>query len=472
MPTFPPWLLDEVRAYDLEMFPPPATILDIGANVGAYTLRCSAKWPGAKIAAYEPVRETFNELLKNVGKLRQITAWDIAVRSHCGPDNIFIGDHSVTSSFHQRGRQTQLTETVHCQDAMDIPGAELVKIDTEGCEVEILERLDLERTRAVVVEYHSEADRLVISGSLATSGFKLLQAVPGSAVHGVLKFGRDPGVMVPAAAESPDREPSRLAASGQTDTREHSPAAPIGDALRAPKASGARGPIPPRKVYLAVAGHFGFNDFLFVQSMLTMLMRPQVSVQIGWSTDPSVERARNILTANFLETDCTHLLFVDTDIGFSAEDVRRISSHDEPIVGGMYPLKSDVPDVAWCGNGLQAGVAPIREDGLSQVKYIGTGFLCIRRDVFGILAAHAAVEQYRQDFPPHRQETAFWFQRVFGLRFLTEDWNFCQLCLDKGLPIYGDSRVVLRHAGRAVWPLNIQRGNPFIQQPAAKLPAA
>jgi len=226
----------------------------------------------------------------------------------------------------------------------------------------------------------------------------------------------------------------------------------------------------PRKVYLAVAGHFGFNDLIFVQSLIGLTTRTQVAVQMGWSCDPSVERARNILTANFLETDCTHLLFVDTDIGFSAEDVRRISSHDEPIVGGMYPLKSDSPDVAWCGNGLQGGEAPIREDGLSQVKYIGTGFLCIARHVFTSLRGHPDVEQYRQDFPPHRLEHAYWFQRVSQNRFLTEDWNFCQICLDLGLPIYGDSQVVLRHAGRAVWPLNIQRGNPFIQQPAAAAP--
>lgn len=227
----------------------------------------------------------------------------------------------------------------------------------------------------------------------------------------------------------------------------------------------------PRKVFLAVAGHYSNNDFLFVQSLLAALTRTQVAIQVGWSCDPSVERARNILTADFLAGDCTHILFVDSDIGFRSEDVARIVSHDEMVVGGMYPLKQDAPAVAWCGNGSSdnGGVAPVLPNGLCEIKYIGTGFLCIRRDVFEVLRKHPDVKVYSQDFPPHRTEVAFWFQHVSRGRFLTEDWNFCQMCQDVDIPIFADSRVVLRHAGRAVWPLSIQDGNPFNPQKSETL---
>lgn len=222
-----------------------------------------------------------------------------------------------------------------------------------------------------------------------------------------------------------------------------------------------------RKIYLAVAGHYANNDVSFVQSLVGLVLRPPVSVQLGWSCDPSVERARNILTANFLETDCTHILFVDADIGFSAADVARISSHADPVVGGMYPLKNLKPTVEWCGNGL-AG-AETRADGLTPVKYIGTGFLCIARSVFMEMINRDAVQRYRQDFAPHREEFAFWTQGVRDGRFLTEDWMFCQRWLELGGRIFADTQVVLRHAGRAEWPLPFQQGNPFTApQPAAK----
>ncbi len=215
------------------------------------------------------------------------------------------------------------------------------------------------------------------------------------------------------------------------------------------------------KVYLAVAGHFASNDVLFVQSMMALTIRPLVTIQFGWSCDPSVERARNILTQNFLESDCTHILFVDADIGFASEDVARIASHNEGVVGGLYPLKNQDPTVKWCLNALEPSPAPTPE-GLQQVKYIGTGFLCVRRDVFERIADfNGYLLDYRQDFPPHRIEHAYWRQGVAGRRFLTEDWMFCHLCHQIGIPVFADTGVVLKHAGRAEWPLPHQAGNPF-----------
>jgi glycosyltransferase involved in cell wall biosynthesis len=159
-----------------------------------------------------------------------------------------------------------------------------------------------------------------------------------------------------------------------------------------------------------------------------------------------------------------YILFVDADIGFSAADIARVSSHSEPVVGGLYPLKNLNADVQWCGNGLQAGDAPVRGDGLSQVKYIGTGFLCIAREVFETIIAHdGPAIAYVQDFPPHRHEFAFWRQGVSHGRFLTEDWMFCQRWLELGGKIFADAQVVLRHAGRAEWPLPFQKGNPFVK---------
>jgi len=434
-----PWMQKEVAAYDLVMVPPPKSILDIGANIGAYTLRCAERYPDAHISAFEPVEATYKILRENTRHLSNFSCSHMAVRAEGGVDHIFLGDHAVTCSFHQRGRQTQLKEKVHCLAAELVRPAELVKIDTEGCEVEILKHLNLDGTRAVVVEYHSIEDMEAIMSFLHAAGFKLLHCCPAEIGYGILKFARDPGVTLP--------EETKLEDGGLK--RED-------------------GKAKQRKVYLAIAGHYANNDVTFVQSLIGLVARPTVSIAFGWSCDPSVERARNILTANFLESDCTHILFVDSDIGFTPADVARVCSHDELVVGGCYPLKTMTPEVQWCGNGLQPGLAPIREDGLCEVKYAGTGFLCIARAAFEKLAQYHYVLSYTQDFPPHRAEKAFWFQRVFAGRFLTEDWNFCQMCQECDIKIFFDSKVVLRHAGRAEWPLPFQAGNPFVKAESPK----
>ena len=48
---------------------------------------------------------------------------------------------------------------------------------------------------------------------------------------------------------------------------------------------------------------------------------------------------RNGCTAGFLSSDCTHMLFVDTDISFSAYDVLRLIDADKDVTVGVYSKK-------------------------------------------------------------------------------------------------------------------------------------
>lgn len=259
-----------------------------------------------------------------------------------------------------------------------------------------------------------------------------------------------------------------------------------------------------RHIYVAIASHFSNHDITFLQSMMQLVLGAKQRISFGWSTDPSVERARNVLTANFLEaTDCTHLLFIDSDIAFMPQDVARITSHDEDVAGGIYPLKTMTRAVQWCGNGAACGGSAtgqeattatgkqaneasqsgltsaatlVRPDGLQEVACIGTGFLCVARRVFEkMIEADGEEISYQQDWPPYRREFAFWRQTVREVggrrRFLTEDWNFCYRWRELGGKVFADTQVILRHAGRAIWPLDLQTGNPFMRlapQPSGK----
>ena len=414
----PKWLQEEAAAYDIALSPAPATVLDIGANIGAFAVRVRAKWPRAAIRCYEPVAENYETLIANL-KIKThhpklVRAYRFAVRNFCGHDKIFIGDHGVTCGFHQLGRQTGVTERVMCVDAAGVPGAELVKIDTEGCEVEILSRLDLRKTRALVVEYHRVEDVARLNAIALAAGLELLEQTPGSQTHGILKYVR-PGVAI-AQIESPPAGPRCAAA-------DRGASVPAGRSENSEPET-CNHQLSTRKIYCAVASHFSNHDLVFLQSMMQLLLGAQVRMSFGWSCDPSVERARNVLTANFLATDCTHLLFIDSDIAFTPRDVMRVISHDEDVVGGIYPLKTMDRDVKWCGNGLGdsssnggAGVpasrSEVRPDGLQEVGCIGTGFMCLARRVFKkIIAADGDKIRYQQDWPPHREEFAFWRQTV------------------------------------------------------------
>jgi hypothetical protein len=234
----------------------------------------------------------------------------------------------------------------------------------------------------------------------------------------------------------------------------------------------------PPKIYVALPHSYGFAE-ITVRSLCALMdarCLPPGHIHLAWSSDPCLMRARNELSAAFLESDCDKLLFIDSDIGFTVENFQRIIAHDQAIVGGLYPLKRMRKKVEWCANRLVAPRVqpPPQPDGLQEIRYLGTGFLCIAREVFEKMRAVDRAEiEYTNEEPPHRVRWDFWRQGVRRTddphpRYLTEDFFFCQRWLELGGKVFMDTRVVLRHVGHAVWPLDLQENNPLNPQPQVK----
>lgn len=180
----PQWLHDEVDEYFVHLPFEPRTILDIGANIGAFTQRAHKQWPQARIVCCEPMPFNVTHLRRNAFEGAVIIS--AAVREHSGVDLIFIGDSFVTGGFVQFGSQTQQRILVECIAAKQLPSCELVKIDTEGCELEILTHLPLGNTRAIFLEHHSRADAEAIKALLAPQ-FNLISGDSGKAI-GTLSY--------------------------------------------------------------------------------------------------------------------------------------------------------------------------------------------------------------------------------------------------------------------------------------------
>jgi hypothetical protein len=52
-----------------------------------------------------------------------------------------------------------------------------------------------------------------------------------------------------------------------------------------------------------------------------------------------ITRGRNYLAHEFLESDATHLMFIDADIDFDPKDVIALLAMNKPVIGGPYPKK-------------------------------------------------------------------------------------------------------------------------------------
>jgi len=69
------------------------------------------------------------------------------------------------------------------------------------------------------------------------------------------------------------------------------------------------------------------------------LQRIGVSTSLFFAESADIIENRNILAAYFLETDATHLLFIDSDISFDPQIVGDFLSMKKPIVGSAYPKR-------------------------------------------------------------------------------------------------------------------------------------
>lgn len=165
-----------------------------------------------------------------------------------------------------------------------------------------------------------------------------------------------------------------------------------------------------------------------------------------------ITRARNTLTAKFLaNTDSTHLMFIDSDIGWEPWHLLVMLNRDVDVIGGLYPMKS-LP-IKWCVNGFEG--AEEGPDGLQEVTKTGTGFLLIKRHVFEKLKGHPAVKPFNNDIgldPALNANMKTYFDTaVRENRYYSEDWMFCENWRDIGGKVWVDKRVLLRHTGTYVF---------------------
>ncbi|HTQ44516.1 MAG TPA: FkbM family methyltransferase [Polyangiaceae bacterium] len=164
------------------------TVLDLGANVGAFSLWARTQWPAAEILAYEPDPANARRYETNTGTacvVAAVTDRPGRARLYAGRNN--CGEASLTPGPEQVAHVSREVELV---DARTLPRADVVKVDTEGEELAILGALDLSQTSCVMLEWHSATDRWHIGSMLARLGLDCLVDTRRRADRGVMVWAR------------------------------------------------------------------------------------------------------------------------------------------------------------------------------------------------------------------------------------------------------------------------------------------
>lgn len=156
-----------------------------------------------------------------------------------------------------------------------------------------------------------------------------------------------------------------------------------------------------------------------------------------------VDDARNAVVRDFLESDCTEMVFLDADVSWEPETLVALCKIDEDLVGGIYPYRRESDEETMPVRHLPE--TKVKGD-LIEVEGLPTGFMKIKRHVLVTMAATAR-HYLKDEGKPH----PVLFERdYFGGGRRGGDIRFCMVWRDMGGKVYAAPELRLGHCGKMV----------------------
>lgn len=176
-----------------------------------------------------------------------------------------------------------------------------------------------------------------------------------------------------------------------------------------------------------------------------------IDVQIGSICGCSVvSRARNLLVKDLLESNCTELLFIDSDINFEPEAIFRLMAWGSDEKKGIVAAVPRVRDIN------KTYIADLDKDeggqltmngmGLVRAERVATAFMWVNRKVFEDLVEQNADWTYYDKRADKNLSAVFDF-KVTPEGYIGEDFLFCDRAREAGYEVWIDPTITLGHMG-------------------------
>lgn len=165
---------------------------------------------------------------------------------------------------------------------------------------------------------------------------------------------------------------------------------------------------------------------------------------IGWN-ESLVHRARMEMARVFLETEHSHLMWLDADIEFTTDDVAKLWNLQADIAVAAYRMKKPGDlRAAWVNGALVTDLD--QYSGPIEVDYAGTGFMLIKREVI-----EALTKKHGTYNGQHGPSPAIFMTPIYEGGLESEDFHFCRIAREAGYKVIMDPSIKLKHWGQFGW---------------------
>jgi hypothetical protein len=210
-------------------------------------------------------------------------------------------------------------------------------------------------------------------------------------------------------------------------------------------------------------------------NLINVLNKYNINFVIDFTGNESlIPRARNHSLGKFMNSDCTHLFFIDADIEFEPNAFMDCLKLNKDVACCGYPKKSynwnkfmysiinekdskesiDSRGLDYAFNAVyDSDNKIIKEDGFLKVKHASTGFMLIKREIIEQLKTKHTELEIITDNLSQKNETicGLFCCMIKDKQYLSEDYSFCERVNDIGGEVWISITNNLNHIGKHIF---------------------
>lgn len=189
--------------------------------------------------------------------------------------------------------------------------------------------------------------------------------------------------------------------------------------------------------------HHRFVESYVAAVVFCLLHRVELDLHIVAGSS-LIQYARNQLIREFLETEDTHLMWIDADVGFDPRAIMKLIEHDKDVIGGVYPMKC-MP-IEWPYDPVKGEQTTT----LHRANILPGGFmLCSRKAMQSVADAAAPYWHYMggmRHLTKHVMDLTLENDTLLG-----EDVILCRKLQLAGFDVWVEPDIRFSHTGKFEW---------------------